>query len=231
MAGGYSTSAPSINGLCKSVKSAVLWVALLATIWTAGCGEKFAGLPEIVPAELSFGHDGEAVLRPIRDGDTVQLLQPVQGGFVLYVGAFGRHLSLKSASLLGELRRSQAADGTPLAEPGGVMYSDERSVRIEVFSSEQGTHRVMPDPNEVANIPGCPNPLDVDVVDNPLFLVLTYKDATGRSVQAVRSIVPRCTQSDAQSRATCVCQCLAGYTTERCLRSSPSDGGTSADAL
>lgn len=203
---------------------------------TGACGEKFDGPPEIVPAELTFGpgsSEGEATLRPISDGDTVQLLQPVQGGFVLYVGALGRNLSLKSASLLGELRRSQAPDGTPLTEPGGVMYSDERSVRIEVASTAlgTGTNRVLPDPNEVANIPGCPNPLDVDVVDNPLFLVLTYKDAAGRSVQAVRSIVPRCMQSDSPSRATCICQCLAAYTTERCLRLPNGEGGTSADAL
>lgn len=212
------------------MKSTTLWVALSATLWTAGCGEKFDGPPEIVPAELTFSHsDGTATLRPISDGDTVQLLQPIQGGFVLYVGALGRNLSLKSASLLGELRRSAAPDGTPLEQPGGVMYSDERSVKIELFSTAQGTHRVLPDPNEVTNIPGCPNPLDVDVVDNPLFLVLTYKDATGRSVQAVRSVVPRCMQSDSESRASCICQCAAGYTTARCLRTP--DGGTSADAL
>jgi hypothetical protein len=197
--------------------------ALLAMILTAGCEEKFDGPPEIEPAELVFSAGGEAMLRPIRDGDTVQLLQPVQGGYVLYVGALGKHLSLKSTSLLGELRRSQAADGTPLEQPGGVMYSDERSVKVEPFVSLSTTQRVMPDPNEVANIPGCPNPLDVDVVDNPLFLVLTYKDATGRSVQAVRSVVPRCMQSDEMERGSCICQCLAGYTTARCFR--PSDGG------
>jgi len=198
----------------------------MALISTAACAEKFDGPPEIEPAELVFSAGGEPMLRPIRDGDTVQLLQPVQGGYVLYVGALGRHWSTTTTSLLGELRRSQAPDGTPLAEPGGVMYSDERSVKVEPFVSLSSTQRSMPDPNEVANIPGCPNPLDVDVVDNPLFLVLTYKDATGRSVQAVRSVVPRCTQSDAMERSNCICQCLAGYTTARCFR--PSDGGAPA---
>jgi hypothetical protein len=195
---------------------------MAALFSTAGCEERFAGLPEIIPAELDVsGPSGIATLRPIADGDTLHLTQPVQGGFVLYVGALGRNLSTRSASLLGELRRSQAGDGTPLEEPGGVMYSDERSVKIEL--STLGMQAVLPDPNEVANVPACPNPLDVDVVDNPLYLVLTYKDAAGRSARAVRSVIPRCMQTSAELRNSCVCQCLAGYTTTRCFRAA--DGG------
>jgi hypothetical protein len=97
-------------------------------------------------------------------------------------------------------------------------------VQIVSVPGQPGLFQVPADPNEVTNIATCPNPLDVDVVDNQLFLVITYKDADGRSAREVRSVVPRCTQMDPALREACICQCLAGYTTSRCFH--PPDGGS-----
>jgi hypothetical protein len=209
-------------------------VSLASSLLTSGCGEKFDGPPEIIPAQLVFdANTGGASLLPILDGDTVQLVPPIQGGYVLFIGAVGRNLSMRSASLLGELRRSVADDGTALSEPGRVLVSDERSVRVVKITPVDGIfdQAAEADPNEVSNIPTCPNPLDVDIVDNSLFLVMTYKDGQGRSASAVRTVVPRCTQTDTEVRKSCICQCLAGYTTNRCFN--PADASTdgSADAL
>lgn len=241
----------AINRCSKAKQNACLLVAMLG-IFFAGCDEEFDGPPDIVPAQFaalasplgasSGGSAGPPRLVPIADGDTVELVQPVQGGFVLFVGAFGQNLSMRSASLLGELRRSTASDGSSLAQPGGVLYSDERSVSIQPLPEEallssggsaldlgpaagKSPHdqQVVPELANLANIPACPNPLDVDVVDNPLFLVLRYRDAKGRSTSATRKVVPRCVQANPDERRSCICQCLAHYTTARCYN--PPDGG------
>lgn len=230
MGGGYPTSLPAINPRSKLLKIAALVLALVlaGSLW-GGCGESFDGPPEIVPAQLLTS--GAALsLSPIADGDSVRLVQPVQGGYVLFIGVLGRNLSTRSASLRGALRRSQASDGTPLDKPGGVLYFDERSVGVQPLSPElkpptaaPGWQQVLPEPNDTANIPACPNPLDADVVDNPLFLEVTYKDGQGRSASAVHKVVPRCMQDETEERAACICQCMARYTTTRCFR--PPDAG------
>jgi hypothetical protein len=209
------------------------WMCLLSS----GCEERFDGPPEIVPAQLSpesaLGLAPEPSLVAIRDQDTVSLTRPIQGGHVLFIGAFIRNLSMRGGSLLGELRRSQSGDGMPLMQPGGVLYSDERSVSVQPFPADQpppgsgaGWKQVAPDPNDMANIPTCPNTLALDIADNPLFLVVRYTDGGGRSASAVRTVTPRCLQPSSEARRACLCECLAGYTVDRCTNISPSDGGT-----
>jgi hypothetical protein len=209
-----------------------MWLSLVL-LTAFGCGETFDGPPEIIAAQFVVNPPAGAdpsTLVEVKDGDTVPLVRPIQGGHVLFVGILGRNLSQRSASLLGQLRRSQAADGTPLAQPGGILFSDERSVGVIPLAAGVtpprpvgGWQQVLGDPNDLANIPTCPNPVNVDVVDNSLYLQLTYHDASGRSASTTHKVIPRCLQADASERRSCICECLANYTTDRCL--SPSDGG------
>lgn len=200
-------------------------VAGLAFVCVAllGCGESFDGPPEIVPARLNTTLDSFTVLN---DGDTIDLQPPIQGGWVLFVGALVRNLSASGGSLLGELRRAKASDGSPLSQPGSILYSDERTAPTEALPAGfpapatpgsvpwRLTH---PDPNDTANISTCPNPLDIDIVDGVFFLQITYRDKLGRSATSYRKVVPRCTSPDPQSMADCRCQCAANYLPEKCV--------------
>jgi hypothetical protein len=264
VAGGYFTSRRPFNSAasCRQNQPAralfgLLRVGLFISViglvtglvmGLSGCDETFDGPPIIVPAQLASpggsGPDGVLRLTEIKDGDTMPLLAPPQGGFVLYAGVMGKNLSTRSASLLGELRRSVGSDGAPLSQPGGVLYSDERSVRVEplppgtpppsaapIAASASPWQEVLPDPNQMANIPTCPNFLDVDIVDNSLFLVVRYSDRQGRTTSAVRKVVPRCQQASPGELRSCVCQCLSNYASGGASCLSALDAGVSDSAV
>ena len=191
---------------------AIVWV-LLAAVTLSACDESFNGPAELVPARLTPTLDTLAVLS---DGDAIELQPPIQGGWVLFVGALLRNVSGKGASLLGELRRGSAPDGTPLTEPGAILYSEERTVAVDDLlpptlapTADPGWKMTRPDPNNTANIATCPNPLDVAIVDSSLYLRLVYRDQAGRTASAVRRVTPRCRQTDAQAQQLCACDCAA----------------------
>lgn len=196
---------------------------LLAVMSGSGCEESFDGPPEIAPARLTPSLD---TLSLLSDGDAIELQPPIQGGWVLFVGAVVRNFSSRGGSLLGELRRAKAADGSLLSQPGGVLYSDERTAPLSalpagfVAPSSDGTapwRLTMPNPNDTSNIATCPNPLDLDIVDGTFFLQVTYRDKLGRSATSYRKVIPRCVQADPQANAACRCECQASYQPDKCV--------------
>lgn len=195
-----------------------LFTAVLCLGLYSGCAETFDEPTEVVPARL----DG-AELVPLKDGDEVQLSFPLQGGHVLFIGAFFRNAGLKGGSVLGELRRSQPVPGSPgLFQPGELLYSDERSAPAsEVMAgrgptAQPGWRMVIPDRNNVANIPTCPNPLNIDIVDNALFVQVRYRDQWGNEGTAARRVKPVCTSLGTFNIPGCRCECAASYTVQRC---------------
>lgn len=193
----------------------------LLSLLGAGCGETFAGPPELVPAQLSRSLDS---LVPLAEGDSIDLLPPIQGGYVLFVGAAVRNVSAQGGSLLGELRRARGSDGSPLTQPGAVLYSDERSVKLQplpggfaVPEATTGWLLSAPNPNDTANISTCPNPLDIAMVDTELFLQVTFRDVAGRTATSYRRVTPRCAQADPMTAMDCRCQCEANYQPKKCL--------------
>lgn len=206
---------PACRARCLGL---VAWAGL---VLSSGCGETFSGPPELVPAQLARSLDR---LLPLAEGESIDLLPPIQGGYVLFVGAAVRNVSASGGSLLGELRRARASDGTPLSQPGAVLYSDERSVKLQPlpgdFAVPGGTSGWLlsaPNPNDTANISTCPNPLDLSIVDSELYLQLTYRDVAGRTATSTRKVVPRCAQADAMTQQDCRCQCEANYQPKKCL--------------
>ncbi len=195
---------------------------LVLSLGLFACEESFEGPPEIVPARLTVSLDSLVVLN---DGDSIDLQPPIQGGWVLFVGAVVRNVSQRGGSLLGELKRAKAPDGSPLAVPGGVLYSDERTAPLAPLPSGFAPPRsdgaapwylTMPNPNDTSNIATCPNPLDLDIVDGAFYLQVTYRDKLGRTASSYRKVIPRCTQADPQAAATCRCECSANYQPEKC---------------
>lgn len=180
---------------------------------------------EVLPARLS--EDG-ARLIALSDGDTVDLVRPIQGGHVLFIGALLRHPADGDGTLRGELRRVQP-DGTP----GPIIVYDERTTSHQALAADTpapggasdsgGWRQVPPDINSVANIPVCPDFLDYDLVDATLFLRISFKDRANREVATDRRIKTRCAQTDAMEQGLCRCECQARYTIDRCY--SRPDGG------
>lgn len=168
---------------------------------------------EVVPARLEEGK-----LIPLADGDPVDLVRPIQGGHVLFIGALVHNPSDGDGTVLGELRQTNS-DGSV----GPVIVYDERTTAHEALPAgtpapqgQAGWRQVTPDISSVANIPVCPNFLDYDLVDATVFLRIRFKDSKGREGFADRKVKTRCIQTDPMERSGCRCECTAKYTIDRC---------------
>lgn len=191
-----------------------------------------AGPLQVLPARLS--EDG-ARLIPLVDGDIVDLVRPIQGGHVLFIGALLRYPADGDGTLRGELRRVDAGGG-----PGPVIVYDERTTAHQALAADtpapasgeptadpSGWRQIPPDITSVANIPVCPDFFDYDLVDAALVLRIGFKDRAGREAFADRRVKTRCAQSDPAQQALCRCECQAKYTIDRCF-SRPDAGSPDA---
>lgn len=203
----------SVSGLC-------LAVGFLA----AGCEQGVAGSLDVVPAWQMVSGSGAAPLVPITDGDTIDLVRPIQGGHVLFIGALVRSASGDKGTIRAELRRGETDSGQPLVTPGTIIVFEERSTQLAALpagvtppSDSPGWRQLRADINDLANIPACPNFLPVEIPDHTLYVQITYTDGRGNTGFASRKIVPRCTQPDPLERNNCLCECRASYTIDRCF--------------
>lgn len=195
----------------------VAWVGLVA-----GCQGPVAGSLEVVPTRFTG-----ASLVAVASGDPVELVRPIQGGHVLFIGALVRGAVGSRGTIRGELRRGESATGEPLAAPGAILVFEERSTKlVELAASlaapspEPGWQQVRADIGDVANIPACPNFLPVELPEHKLYVQVVYTDEKGNTGTASRLVMPRCTQTDPSARSLCLCECHASYTIDRCFQSS-----------
>lgn len=201
----------------RGLRAGLAAILSISSTVAAGCEEHFDSPPEIIPARL----DGE-VLVPLQDGDAVELLRPIQGGHVLFIGAFVRNVNLGDGSILGELRRLPAP--TSPGMPGAILVSDERSTELTMLphgtaapTADAGWRQVTADINGVANIPACPDYLPFDLVDGQLLVNIQVKDKAGRTAAAFRRVILRCSQTSPGEQQQCRCECTANYTIDRCF--------------
>jgi len=166
-------------------------------------------------------------LAPIGDGDSVELTRPLQGGHVLFIGAYVRGASGSAGTIRGELRRGESDTGQPLLAPGAIIVYEERSTTLAELdagvtppSASPGWQQVRADVSDLANIPACPNFLPVEIPDRTLYLQVVYTDSKGNTGTVAKKVVPRCAQTDPVERNTCLCECHANYTIDRCFTSS-----------
>lgn len=198
----------------------------LASWLAAGCQNPAPGSLDVAAARF----DGQS-LAPIADGDSVELTRPIQGGHVLFIGAYVRGASGSDGTIRGELRRGETDIGQPLLAPGAIIVFEERLTTLEALSAgvtppsaSPGWQQVRADLSDLANIPACPNFLSVEIPDRTLYLQVVYTDSKGNTGTAAKKVVPRCAQTDPAGRNTCLCECHANYTIDRCFMSS--DAGT-----
>jgi hypothetical protein len=202
--------------------SSYIVVSSLLVFLGAGCQPKVPGTLEVAAAGLSGSQ-----LAVLADGDAVELTRPLQGGHVLFIGALVRGASGSTGTIRAELRRGESDSGQPLAAPGAILVFEERSTTLEPLgagvtppTASPGWQQLRADLSDLANLPACPNFLAVEIPDRTLYVQVLYTDARGNNGTAVRKVVPRCAQTAAAERNTCLCECHANYTIDRCFTTS-----------
>jgi hypothetical protein len=182
--------------------------SFLLLVLAAGCSSPPpppAGDILVTPTE----YDAVAMTQTaLADGDPIDLVNPPQGGFVLFVGAIVRNLSQTTVALHAAL---QDPSGTTLAE-------DSRTVSFVASPGDPGAF--VPDLRSftgVANVAVCPNASSTDRYNQPFQLEVDVTEAaTGRRGSATVGVTPSCRQTDTVKLTLCYCECSANFMVGKC---------------
>ena len=203
-------------------RSALVLVAVLA----AGCPKD----PPDDPCQLGFVGDktaqpsieiiylyADGTVRPAAEGGEAPLIEPPQGGRVIFAGIRARNVDACAATLSGALRDTQS---------NRVML-DQRTTNL--VAQDGGTAGSTGDEaSTFANVPVCPNQWSArDVFDLEYQLEITLTDRGGRRAMKTRKVRPFCSEPEASKLAECRCICKLGYVLgEPCgVDGGVSDGG------
>jgi hypothetical protein len=191
-------------------------VALTGALAVAGCSDPAPPKPPSCAGgflgSASRDPDFEFVVvgadynaAPLKDGDTVPLLLPLQGGRVVFVGARATNIDGCGVQLTGALRD----------ETTRQVRFDQRTVNLEPSGDGWGATGAIGSAvsgivSNFANIPACPNQWSTeDVNDREYALEVTLKDRGGRTVTKAIHVTPVC--AEPENAAECACICRAGY--------------------
>ena len=142
---------------------------------------------------IAFAADGSGALHEVQAGDSVLLQKPPQGGFVVYAGAAARNLDVCGVQYTAEL--IDPASGTPLTN------LDQRQADLSAPSA--GYYWPSAGLSHVANIPACPDALQVGVAGRAAILRVDVLDTSGRRARVEVSVTPVCPSDD----PSCACIC------------------------
>jgi len=165
----------------------------------SGCRLPFVGSAAL-PAQLRLRAlgPGNAVVE-IEDGATVPVMQPPQGGRVVFLGAEATNVDPCGVSLKGVVR-DVATDQVRI---------DARTVNL----AAQGQGWSASDPADVssfANVPLCPNQWSSQSIEGGEFEIeLSITERNGRNLTRSMRAVPRC--AEPENEAECRCICAQGY--------------------
>lgn len=148
-------------------------------------------------AAVHWSGDGAAV--DLADGGEVDLLRPLQGGKVIYVGVRARNLESCELQLTAALR-----------DPAGnqVIALEQRPVQLAAGADGWGWPASPFD--HLANVPACPSAAAAVDVDGAAWtLELRLDEAGGRSATTSLTVRPRCARADELDE--CRCECDSDY--------------------
>jgi hypothetical protein len=136
--------------------------------------------------------DASGALLPVRDGDSILLQKPPQGGYVIYAGAAARNLMSCHATVTAYL--IDAASGSALTNldqrtadftlPGGGFFFPAQTY------------------SQTPNIPACPDALHVGVAGRSATLHVQVTDWQSRTATIETRVVVSC---GGDARCTCLC--------------------------
>lgn len=177
-----------------------------------------AAAPEI---ELFvYGADGED--HPITDGSVLDIIEPPQGGRVIFVGARARNVPGCGLLLTGALR-----------DPGTQQVRfDTRTVNLKPDADGWGSVE-LGNLSVYANIPVCSNKwAEQDIFGGDFSLEVKLVDKDGNEVEKTVPVSAACTsvsQAETPPDATldgCYCLCKAGYITGETCEGGANAGGS-----
>jgi hypothetical protein len=129
--------------------------------------------------------------------NAIPLIEPPQGGYVVFVGVRAKNLDGCPVTIQGAIR--DVCDHS-------VVGLDMRMVSLEPTSDGWGEPKQPSTITNYANIPMCPATADIrNVQGEPYELMVTLQDKTGRMVKTSTVVTPFC--ADPAMLDTCNCQC------------------------
>jgi hypothetical protein len=129
----------------------------------------------------------------VSPGSSVPLVEPPQGGQVLFVGPRARNLDGCSLTV-------QASIADPTS--GAVLGADERIVDLSVAADGWGAPPSGAPISSFANIPLCPSGASHEVDGASWLLVVTVTDRNQRTATVSTPIVPTCTDAICSAECT-----------------------------
>ena len=157
---------------------------------------------ESKPLEFDIVHrdaDGECV--STEEMGEIPLIQPPQGGKVLFVGVRARNLNGCGLTL-----------ATALVEPdtGSVISLERRPVMLEPVGDGWMEPERPTEASNYSNLPACPRAdLERSIEGEPYELRVSITDKDGRKGSASMQVIPICGES--KLAELCQCECSKDY--------------------
>lgn len=176
-----------------------------------GCSIPFLGDPSKDPEIELIALDAQGKSVPVKDGDAVAMVLPIQGGRVIFTGVRATNVDPCGVKIAGALRDLETKQARP----------DIRTVNLTPTVDGFGVS----DPEDLssfANVPVCPNQWSkTDLFGATYELSVTLVDRDKRTFTRAAKVRPACAEPD--NFAECACICKGGYVLgEAC---DASDGG------
>lgn len=145
----------------------------------------------------------------LADGGTISLIQPVQGGRVLFVGVRATNVSACNLTLTGALRDPKSQQVRFDTRPINLIPTGEGwGVTGKIGEDVSGLV------SNFANVPVCANEWSTTNVDGNVYsLEVTLKDQNGRMLEKVLQVTPVC-DTPGQAAIDCACLCRADYSAQ-----------------
>jgi len=206
--------APEVDAEAHASDAAIAGeAAVVDTVAEATMGDEAGDSPDTWPLVVlpgAFTTENEP-LRMLQDGDSIDLVRPLQGGHVTFLAARVKHTTATAATLRVRLRRP---------ETGFIVAEERRTVAMLPVPGEIDT--MQPDlrsRSQVAQPPLCPDYDAIDIEGQPLdveFEVTPLYVDPPVTASARRRLVPRCSATTSSNEALCHCECVASYTLGKC---------------
>ncbi len=159
------------------------------------CTLPFLGDPMKEPELEVFYQGADLADHACMPGGPIDIIEPPQGGRVLFVGVRATNVDPCAVTLTGAMRDLST----------NLVRFDTRNLNL--LDEGNGYGRSTPgDIASYANIPVCHNTwTDLDIFDQTFGLEVTLKDRNGKQATTTLQVVPRCAEPDKLDQCLCIC--------------------------